>query len=136
MSIKEAIEMTSKENRCVALIFYWLSCVLTGIHALRCFYLFCVKPFKFLREKENITEIIQLSSVISYLVLSQSSIEASTQIGSFAVLLTWIRITLLIGRFPTFGIYIYMCTYICSTLLMFFTLYMTTLFGKQKTCDV
>ena len=83
----------------------------------------------FKREKENLFEMIMLLSSIIFLALSPIDLYTATKIGSVAVLLVWMKLTALIARFPSFGIYIYMAVFVFTTIIMFLTLYLTTLIG-------
>ena len=64
------------------------------------------------------------------LVASNYNIVWQTHIGAFSVLFLWLKVTSMIGRFPTFGIYINMCNYIFWTLVMFFGIFFFTLWGE------
>ena len=83
---------------------------------------------KLIREKESLGELLQMTVIVSYMILSSAPITISSQISSIAILLTWIRI--LVGKFAIFGIYIYVCMFTYMTLVMFFALYLMTLFGS------
>lgn len=89
-----------------------------------------IKWTDFIDEKENVMDAIMMITTIGYLILSPLRyMAAATHVGAFAVLFAWIKITMLIGRFPTFGVYILMSTYVFTTLVLFFVLYLTTMIG-------
>ena len=118
----------------------WLTYVLTWILLLalgirKIVYL--VLRFKaFVASKEDMLELPMMAVVFASLVASKYNILWQTHIGAFSVLFLWIKITSIIGRFPTFGIYINMMTFIFWTLVMFFAIYFFTFFGKIHMCTV
>ena len=83
----------------------------------------------FIRETEHVLEMFMLLTTIVFLSLVTIDITLATKFGAVAVLLAWIQITLLLARFPSFGIYIYMANFVFTTIIMFFTLYLTALIG-------
>ena len=115
---------------CLMRVSYIVTWVLVTICGLRDVFLLLFKFKDFINEKENLTEMVFIVLCMVFLTSVNLELELATHTGAFTVLLAWVKVTLLIGRFPTFGIYIYMSTYIFLTLIMFFTLYMSTLFGK------
>lgn len=109
---------------------YLITCISLGILFFRNSFLMLFRTNDYASEKENFMEFLMLSFSLSFVVSSGLSTRVATHTGALAVLLTWAKLTLLIGRFPTFGIYIYMATQVFSTLILFFTLYMTTIIGE------
>ena len=112
----------------------WLTYVLTWILLLalgirKIVYL--VLRFKaFVASKEDMLELPMMAVVFASLVASHYNILWQTHIGAFSVLFLWIKVTSMIGRFPTFGIYINMCNSIFWTLVMFFGIFFCTLLGE------
>ena len=109
-----------------------MSFMLLALIGARNFGLLIFKFKSVVHEGENWMDTLMFFLTLGTLITCRLDIVTSTHIGSLSILILWFRITFLIGRFPTFGIYIYMSNYIFFTLVMFFSLYMSTLFGKAK----
>jgi hypothetical protein len=87
---------------------------------------------KYILSKENLMEIVVIVSSVSYLIVVaafsfQGTDSIEQALGAIALFLGWIEMTMLIGRFPSIGIYTYMSTQVIQQLLTFFSVYFTTL---------
>ena len=109
-----------------------MSFMLLALIGARNFGLLIFKFKSVVHEGENWMDTLMFFLTLGTLITCHLDIVTSTHIGSLSILILWFRITFLIGRFPTFGIYIYMSNYIFFTLVMFFSLYMSTIFGKAE----
>ncbi len=65
---------------------------------------------------ENVLEVSIIVLTLSYSLVLFSDMKSAAHLGSIAVFLSWIELTLLLGRFPTMGIYIYMSFHVCTTI--------------------
>jgi hypothetical protein len=78
---------------------------------------------------ENWIEMMLFGFAISYLVTLYTYHSISSHFGALAVLLAWMELTLLMGRFPAIGIYVYMSVHVTKMLITFFLFYATILIG-------
>ena len=83
----------------------------------------------FVDEKENLFELPMLVIIFASLVAVRYNIIWQTHLGAFAVLFICLKVTMLIGRIPTFGVYINMALNIFWTLVMFFGIFFFTFLG-------
>ena len=79
------------------------------------------------KEKENWLEGLMLLFVPAYLICLFLDRELSPHLGAASIFLAWMDMTLLVGRFPSIGIYIYMSVHVIKILLYFFAVYFTAL---------
>ena len=111
----------------------WLFYILTWI----LFIIVCIRKVgqlvlrfqAFVDEKENLFELPMLATIFASLVAVRYNIVWQTHLGAFAVLFICLKVTMLIGRFPTFGVYINMALNIFWTLVMFFGIFFFTFLG-------
>jgi hypothetical protein len=91
---------------------------------------------KYFRSKENWLELTAIISSLSYQTIlvtvpfSRNICCCQTPeplFGAAAIFLGWIEMSLLIGRFPSIGIYTYMSTQVIRQTIKFFSVYLTTL---------
>jgi hypothetical protein len=68
---------------------------------------------------------LQLRSLFSILSIAYSM--QAPHFGAIAILLAWIELTLLMGRFSSIGIYVYMSVHVTKMLITFFLFYATVL---------
>ena len=89
------------------------------------------RKFKYLKSKENILELFSLIFAFTYLILISLTgkliCEWEQAAGSIALFLAWLEMSLMIGRLPSVGIYIYMSVNVIKQLLKFFSVYFTIL---------
>ncbi len=79
------------------------------------------------RERENWLEALLLLLTIAYVFCLLMDARSAAHLGALSVFLAWIDMTLLIGRVPAIGIYIYMSVHVIRLILLFFLVYSTTL---------
>ena len=89
--------------------------------------LFLIGPTLWLRNKENLWELLLLICTFTYFASLYEFSHFTPALGAISVLLAWLDLTLLIGRFPAIGIYIYMSIHVVKLLLIFFLVYVTSL---------
>ena len=91
------------------------------------------KRAKYFKSRENCLELFVLLVSFSYLILvsftGDSICELEQALGAVALFFAWIEMTLLIGRFPSVGIYIFMSVNVFKQLVKLFSFYSTTLFA-------
>ena len=105
----------------------WLTTVLLGLREVLQMSLGLRKYFL---SKENLIELTVLICFVTYLIITLAVPDAESVeqvLGAIALFLGWIEMTMLIGRFPSIGIYTYMSTQVIRQLLTFFSVYFTTL---------
>jgi len=112
-------------------LLYLISCLTTGLLSLREVLQMSLGFKKYILSKENLMEIAVIVCSVSYLIVAAFSFQGTDSIeqvlGAIALFLGWIEMTMLIGRFPSIGIYTYMSTQVIQQLLTFFSVYFTTL---------
>ena len=83
--------------------------------------------------RENCLELFVLLAAFSYLILvsftGYSICDVEQALGSLSLFFAWIEMTLLIGRFPSIGIYIFMSVSVFKQLIKLFSFYSSTLFA-------
>ena len=86
---------------------------------------------KYLKSKENILELFSLIFSFIYLILISLTgkviCEWEQAAGAIALFFAWLEMSLMIGRLPSVGIYIYMSVNVIKQLLKFFSVYFTIL---------
>ena len=82
---------------------------------------------RYVKEKENILELILVLFAALYTGFLFCDVPVGQHMGAFAVFLCWINMTFLIGRVPTIGIYIYMIAHVMKLLLTILLVYLTSL---------
>ena len=89
------------------------------------------KKSRYFRSKENLLECsILLSSLLYLLCIALTGkvvCESEQAAGAIALFLAWFEMSLMIGRLPSVGIYIYMSVNVIKQLLKFFSVYFTIL---------
>ena len=112
------------------MVSFLMTCTMLALIGLRNVGLLIFKFKSMVYEVENWVDMLMCILVLGTLITSRIDIVESTHVGSFSVITLWLRITFLIGRYYTLGVYIYMSNYIFLNLAMFFTLYLSTIWGK------
>ena len=121
--------------RSVWLLLYILSSLSTLSFATRELVQVFSNPAKYITSKENWLELLAIVSSLTYLVIlvampfnSHPCCQTPEPVfGAGTVFLAWIEMSLLIGRFPSIGIYTYMSTQVVKQTIRFFSVYLTTL---------
>ena len=83
----------------------------------------------FFGEVENIFDMAMQLMAWLFMIVARFDIDLAINIGSFAILLAWIKITALLARFPSFGSYIYMAFFVFMSVIAYIALYFATLIG-------
>ncbi len=114
------------------LVLHVLSCFTTLLLGLREVLQMSLSLQKYIHSKENLMELAVILCSVTYLILvaifSLPSTDNVEQVfGAMTLFLGWIEMTMLMGRFPSIGIYTYMSTQVIQQLLTFFSVYITTL---------
>ena len=78
---------------------------------------------------ENLLEICIIILTLVYMVLMIFDKDLALHFGTWSVFLSWWELTLLLGRTPNIGIYIYLSLDVLKTLAVFFLLYLPILMG-------
>jgi hypothetical protein len=73
---------------------------------------------------------------VTYLVSIHSHPDLGTKWGALAVLFAWIELTLLIGRFPAIGMYVYMSVHVTKMLIKLFCFFATILGSKTSNKEI
>ena len=86
---------------------------------------------RYFRSKENILEVITLLCTWIYLVLViwPFGYEWEQTFAVIAVFCAWIEMSMMIGRFPSIGIFTFMMFQVINQLIKFLIVYSTTLFA-------
>ena len=84
---------------------------------------------KYFRSKENILEVVTLLCTWIYLSLVPLGLgyEIEQVFAVIAVFFAWIEMSMLIGRFPSIGIFAFMMFQVINQLIKFLAVYITTL---------
>ena len=83
----------------------------------------------YFKSYENMIEMIALAFTWIYLWMTPWVDEYEQLFGAFAMFFGWLEMTLMLGRIPSIGMYTYMSTQVLRQLIMFFMVYITTLFA-------
>ena len=86
---------------------------------------------RYFRSKENILEVITLLCTWIYLLLVYWPVgyEWEQTFAVIAVFCAWIEMSMMIGRFPSIGIFTFMMFQVINQLIKFLIVYSTTLFA-------
>ena len=112
---------------------WWLLFILTAIYltifTTREFLQLKRAPRKYFRSKENILEVVTLLCTWIYLSLVPFGYgyEIEQVFAVIAMFCAWIEMSLMIGRFPSIGIFAFMMFQVINQLIKFLTVYITTL---------
>ena len=112
---------------------WWLLFILTAIYltifTTREFLQLKSAPRKYFRSKENILEVVTLLCTWIYLSLvwMPYGYEIEQIFAVIAMFCAWIEMSLMIGRFPSIGIFSFMMFQVINQLIKFLTVYITTL---------
>ena len=112
---------------------WWLLFILTAIYltifTTREFLQLKRAPRKYFRSKENILEVLTLLCTWIYLALvwTPYGYEIEQVFAVIAMFCAWIEMSLMIGRFPSIGIFSFMMFQVINQLIKFLTVYITTL---------
>lgn len=71
------------------------------------------------RSRENLLEFLIVAGTAAYLIVMNFNIPVSRHLAAWSVFFGWLEMTMLIGRFPSIGIYIYMSVHVIKILLLF-----------------
>ena len=74
---------------------------------------------QYYRSRENILEFLIVAGTAAYLIVMNFNIPISRHLAAWSVFFGWLELTMLIGRFPSIGIYIYMSVHVIKILLLF-----------------
>ena len=84
---------------------------------------------RYLKDYENLIEMLMIGCSLAYLITLYTNYVMAPHFGASAVLLAWMDLTLLTGRFPAIGIYVYMSVHVTIMLVAFLLFYATFLLG-------
>lgn len=84
---------------------------------------------RYLWDYENLIEMLMIGCTLAYLITLRTNYVVAPHFGASAVLLAWMDLTLLTGRFPAIGIYVYMSVHVTIMLVAFLLFYATFLLG-------
>ena len=110
-------------------VLYFVSWSSFGIISLREMSQFYSNPHRYVLDKENWLEIVMLALTAGYLATLLSNPIASPHLGALSLLSAWADFALLIGRFPSIGIYIYMSIHIMKKIVPILLSFLPILFG-------
>ena len=108
---------------------YFVVCGLTAEFALREVTQAYAKIGRYFSDFENYLEIGLIVAALGYLATLLINVDVSPHFGAVAVLLAWFDFTLLMGRFPSIGVYIYMAIHVLRMLVGFFFLFEFIIFA-------
>ena len=92
------------------------------------------RSLKYFKSSENILETLALVFTWTYLVMVVEFNELDQIFGGIAMFLAWFELTLLLGRFPSIGMYTYMSLHVIKQLIpLFFFVFFCTLMGFAMT---
>ena len=107
--------------------FHILTGLFTLVLLLREFIQACRSFDRHWKSGENWLELTMIALTVAYMTLIFYDVRVSSHLGAVCVFLAWIDLTLLVGRFPSVGIYIIMSFEIMVPILTFFLVFSTTL---------
>lgn len=84
-------------------------------------------PKGYLEDPENFLQLSIIGSVLAYIGFLLYYVDMAAHFGAFGVFLAYIDVTLMIGRSPSIGLYIYMALHVVKLLLILLSVYSTTL---------
>ena len=84
---------------------------------------------RYVIDRENWLEILMLALTSAYLATLLSKPNISPHLGALCMVLAWADFALLIGRFPSLGIYIYMSIHIMKKIVTILLSFIPILFG-------
>ena len=84
-------------------------------------------PKKYFQSFENFLEATIIILTATTIGLLSYDKDLAIHTGAWALFLGWWELALLIGRFPVFGIYIYLSVGVLQTLMIFFLVYLPVL---------
>ena len=83
----------------------------------------------YFKSSENFIELVALVSTWIYLSITPWVLEYEALFGALANFFAWWEMTLMLGRIPSIGMYTYMSTQVIRQLVLFFMVYITSLFA-------
>ena len=86
-----------------------------------------VSGISYFRVWDNILQSMIIIFAASYLGIAFFHMIPARHLATWAVFLGWLELTLLIGRFPSIGIYIYMSFMVIKTLVLFTFIFLPVL---------
>ena len=90
-------------------------------------------PKRYIKSFENFVEALIITLTIATMILINYDKDIAIHTGTWAVFLGWWEMALLLGRFPVFGVYIYLFVGVLKTLIVFFMVYLPVLIAFALT---
>ena len=90
----------------------------------------------YIMSKENLLEILIIFTTLLSLVGLFLWRDAAIHLAAWAVFLAWFELTMMLGRVPKIGIFIYMAINVLKTLSLFFLVYMPLLWAFALTFHI
>ena len=133
-----------EELNCQTFLSFYTMTVLALIPLiLREVFMIVFKGFwKHFKDGENWLELVMFGCTVGFLVTLYFGPESHIQwegigikirwqphLGASSVLLAWIELTLLMGRFPSIGVYVHMTVHVTKLIISLLLFYLTTLIG-------
>ena len=112
--------------------FYWASIGLIFLITRELIQL-VTNPKRYIKYFDNLVDAFIIILTISTMFLIKYDKDIAIHTGTWAVFLGWWEMALLLGRFPVFGIYIYLFVGVLKTLVVFFMLYLPVLIAFALT---
>ena len=125
--VNDCLEDQTTQLKYTCYVSYIVTLVLTIFIAVREFAQLFSNWINYFLDWENWTELIVVILSCSYLGFYNSNYQVCSILGAFCGFLAWMQFTILFGRFPTVGIYIFMSFYILKPIIIFLSVYSTTL---------
>ncbi len=86
-------------------------------------------PKDYFKHFENLMEAVTILLTLLYLSITFYEMTAAIHLATWGLLFAWIEMTLLIGRIPSIGIFIYMSVTVMNTLFVFLLIFASPLFS-------
>ena len=90
----------------------------------------------YLQSKENILELVIIVTTMLTLICLFISRNVAIHLAAWGLFFSWFDLTLMLGRFPTIGIFIYMAMNVVKTLAIFLFVYLPLLLAFTFTFHV
>ena len=125
--VTDCFQSGPRSLRASCSVFYFTTLILTVFISIREGLQVISMRLGYFRDWENWMELIMVILSFSYLALYSFNLRVCSHLGAFCGFLAWTEFTMLFGRFPTIGIYIFMSFYVLKPILAFLAVYSTTL---------
>ena len=103
---------------------YYVVCVFTGLLVMRETVQAIYSWNHYKKSREDLLEFVMLITITSYLLAIRFGPRViNTHLGCWSIFMAWIEMTMLVGRFPAIGIYVFMFTNVIRTVLLFLMVY-------------